>query len=147
MVSLPTERKAHFRNPQGYRLLMVVGSSELFIFCLDMLYPLTWVDGDGEWQPDRRYMTDRGSIPGIVTRFPGYERNRLAYLMHDSAYNDDGSGHGLWWRACETGCNTFRALTRQEADDLMRRMLIAEGVPASTARVIWAAVRVFGRRW
>ena len=79
---------------------------------------------------------------------PGFQRNHLTYLFHDSAYNwVAGRGHGLYYRGPDEIDFTFHAMTRREVDDLMREMLITEGVSPAVARCIWAAVRMFGRRW
>lgn len=138
----------HFHNPDGYSLRMIPGTRK-FEFTLSPIAPLTWVDESGrEWQPDRHYVTDLGSIPRIVSWVPGYEPSRLAFLFHDSAYVPvPGRGHGLYARMNDFHHAAFASLTRAQADDLMRQMLISEGVRSSAARVIWAAVRAFGPRW
>jgi hypothetical protein len=143
-----TERHPCFRNPQGYDMRMVPGK-DLFEFFLDYSDPLTYCDGAGhDWQPDRHFLTDRGSIPNVIARLPGFSRNRLAFLFHDSAYNYVyGRGHGLYRRMAGFHEFSFVPLTRRQADDLMREMLLAEGVAPWAARTIWAAVRVFARRW
>jgi hypothetical protein len=126
----------------------MVPGGDLFEFTLDQHAPLTYCDGGHEWQPDRHMLTDRGSIPAVVSWIPGFDRNRLAYLFHDSAYTlVRGRGHGLYVRAAGFHEYVFRKLTRRQADDMMRAMLLVEGVPATSARMIWAAVRVFARRW
>ena len=148
MISDAYQPPPCFRNPKGYTLSIVTGSRK-FEFQLDLLAPLTYLDGAGnDYEPDRHFWTDLGSVPWCEEWVPGYSRNRLAFIFHDSTYNTvPGLGHGLYVRA--PGFHEFRwvALTRRQSDDLMRVMLLAEGVRPSTARCIWAAVRVFGRRW
>ena len=138
-----------FYNPMGYDLHMVCGDNEWFEFNLDPVNPLTYWDATGgDWQPDRHFFTDRGSQGYFVSMVPGFERNRLAYLFHDSAYTWVAwKGHGLYYRAPDQIEFTFRPMTRRQVDDLMREMLITEGVRPWAARCIWAAVRAFGRRW
>lgn len=138
-----------FANPTGYALAMQTGTNR-FEFTLRDDAPLTWHDGDGySWQPDRHFCTDLGSVPSFVSWVPGYSPHRLAFLFHDSAYNSvAGHGHGLYKRVEGFYEFFFSPLTRRQADDLMRLMLISEGVRPSAARVIWLAVRAFGpRRW
>jgi hypothetical protein len=138
-----------FLNPTGYTMRMVCGSSEMFEYTADPVNPLTYWDlNGGDWQPDRHFFTDRGSIPACVSWLPGFGRNRLAYLFHDSAYSlVEGRGHGLYYRGPADLEFTWRPLAMREADDLMHAMLLAEGVRPWAARTIWAAVRTFGRRW
>ena len=140
---------ARFENEAGYAMTICPGTDKFF-FRLDEVLPLTYHDGPANsLQPDRRFSTDLGSIPDIVSWLPGYAPNRLAFLFHDSAYNTvSGRGHGLYLQTCGSGPFVFVSMSRRQVDDLMREMLIAEGVRPSAARVIWVAVRMFGpRRW
>jgi hypothetical protein len=138
-----------FCNEMGYDLHMVCGSDDQFEFILDPVNPLTYWDRDGgDWQPDRHFYTDRGSQGWLVAKVPGFERNRLGYLFHDSAYEVvEGRGHGLYYRGPADLEFTWRPLTRLQADTLMRDMLLTEGVRPWAARAIYWAVRAFGRRW
>lgn len=133
---------------RGYTVTPIMGSNK-FVFLLNVESPLTYRDASGaQWQPDRRFVTDFGSVPGWVSRIPGYQKNRLAYLFHDSAYNVvDGKGHGLYRRLPAEESFTFCPLRRSEVDAMMREMLVVEGVRRSAAWVIWGAVRAFGPRW
>ena len=146
---MPTDdNRPAFINPTGYDLHMVLGR-DLFEFALDPVHPLTYRDGHGyDWQPDRHFLTDRGSIPACVAWLPGYSRNRLAFLFHDSAYNQvDGHGHGLYSRLDGAAHYLFQPMTRARADGMMREMLVAEGLRRTAARAIWCAMRAFGPRW
>ena len=138
-----------FCNEMGYDLRMVCGSDDMFEFNLDPVNPLTFWDATGgDWQPDRHFYTDRGSIPACASWVPGFQRNRLAYLFHDSAYEMvEGRGHGLYYRGPADLEFTWRPLSMRQADDLMFDMLLTEGVRPWAARCIRCAVRVFGRRW
>lgn len=137
-----------FFHTSGYDLRMVPGK-DLFEFFLDDDAPLTYCDGAGhDWQPDRHFFTDRGSFWDIVSKLTGVARNQLAFLFHDSAYKTvDGLGHGLYRRMVGFDRFTFVRLSRRQIDDLMREMLLAEGVAPWAARVVWLAVRTFGTRW
>ena len=146
-----TYERPMFLNEMGYDMHMVCGTDDLFEFSLDPVNPLTFLDRDGgDWQPDRHFYTDRGSIPPIISKLPGFQRNRITYLFHDSGYTPvEGRGHGLYYRGPADLEFTWRPLTRLQVDALMLSMFPAEIKPPKpwAARSIYRFVRVFGRRW
>ena len=87
------------------------------------------------------YRYDRSTVPWIV----GWYKDRLGCvgcLVHDALYGTNGIP-GYWWD-CD---NPYRQFTRAEADELFRRLMIADRVDLMSAWTAWQAVRVFGRRW
>jgi hypothetical protein len=86
--------------------------------------------------------TDLGSVPKFAWSF-GFPPDGIgvrAYVIHDLLYRTCGT--------CVLAGVTYRSraaiYNRSEADDILRRGLIACGVPAWRARVVWAAVRAGG---
>ena len=69
--------------------------------------------------------TDLGSVPPLLWWLvrPYGDRATRPYLLHDALVRDPGT-------------------TRRDADNLLRRALEDEGVPALRARLVWAAVRI-----
>jgi hypothetical protein len=75
------------------------------------------------------FVTDLASFPRLVEPF--LHRNWwhwvISGLVHDFAYR------------------THLGKRRKAADDLMRRVAVAEGAPRWQAWIVWASVRLFGR--
>lgn len=106
--------------------------------------PLTYEDLKGDlMRPDRhREETDMGSVPKTVQwllpKWFAKDRYLPAYLFHDDAYDNHG-----WWFAVKGGWE-FRKLTRKQADDYLREMIISLGGSKANARAIWIGVRLGG---
>jgi|ERR1051325_8360214 hypothetical protein len=86
--------------------------------------------------------TDLGSVPQLAWSFgfPPDGEGVDAYVIHDLLYKTQGLC--LWsgekWRT------RSKPYSRSEADDILRRALIACGVSSWRARIVWAAVRLGG---
>lgn len=93
-------------------------------------------------RPDRHFTTDLGSVPKTLQALaPIYfakDRFPKSYIFHDSHYK-----HGGGWFAIKGGWE-FRRLTRKQADDILREMVLLEGGSRIAARLIWAGVRAGG---
>lgn len=80
---------------------------------------------------------DLASIPrplqGII---PKYRLSIAAPLGHDALYQRGG----------DTGIPGQRRYSREEADDLFRRLMAEAGVPKLRRVAAWLAVRLFGGR-
>ena len=111
----------------------------IYRFRLCPYVPLTLVDADGnEWQPDRYFFTDMGSIPRFPPILQGLvPKDRfLAFYLHDSAY----CFGGLY-------CNgVFRKLTRKQADDILFYGCRFDPIPGNlvVCSLIWQQVRLWG---
>ena len=107
----------------------------LYEFTLAIRDPLTYVGADGrEYQPDRRYQTDKGTIPRPLQVLMPSDLFERSFLLHDSGY----AFGGLWI----TGA--FVVMTRAAVDALLREMILAEGGTEVQAWMVYAAVRTFG---
>lgn len=86
--------------------------------------------------------TDLGSVPQLAWSlgFPPDGVGVRAYLVHDLLYRTKGTcaWTGFTWRTRK------QPYTRAEADAILRRGLIACGVPEWRAWAIWSAVRAGG---
>jgi hypothetical protein len=86
--------------------------------------------------------TDLGSVPQFAWSF-GFPPDGIgvrAYCIHDLLYRTQGScaWTGMTWRT------RAKPYSRAEADVILRKGLVACGVPTWRAWAIWAAVRVGG---
>ena len=104
---------------------------------------LDFKDNDGEHiNVGPGATTDLGSVPQIAWSlgFPPDGVGVPAYIVHDLLYRTKGTCEwsGMTWRTRKA------PYTRAEADAILRRGLIACGVPTWRATAIWAAVRVGG---
>lgn len=110
---------------------------------VDVCDTLTFRDTDGEtitFGPGAT--TDLGSTPEFSWSF-GFSPDGIgvrAYTIHDLLYRTKGL---CVWQGmtCRSRATPY---TRAEADEILRKGLIACGVAGWRARVIWAAVRVGG---
>ena len=94
----------------------------IYRFCLDADNPLTYQDAAGaDWQPDRHYLTDWGSIPNCLAWHLS-RTEALGFLLHDSAY----SHRGLWRRRPGDSAFTFCRLERDEVDRQLRDSYLAQ---------------------
>lgn len=104
--------------------------------------PLVWDDretaphgkGFGRVEFPAGSMTDLGSTPQPLRRFSIFDpwrTGRKGAVGHDYLYRN-----GKW--------PDGRAVTRAEADEFLRRAIIAEGHSAFTARLWWLGVRSGG---
>lgn len=88
---------------------------------------------------------DLSSIPNIgpVLWIVGEddELSTLAPLCHDALYRHDGAVPVEWL------VPYYRTFIRREADDLLYTLAVRQGCARWRARLAWAGVRVFGRRW
>ena len=110
-----------------------------FEFQSDLDDPLTCSLDGILYRPDNHFFTDKGSVPRMVqTIFPywfdraKYER---AYYFHDSAY-----AHGAVWVAVDGGW-VSKDVTREQADTMLRDMILLEGGSKANARLIYWGVR------
>ena len=107
-------------------------------FELNPDHPLTYQAENGEfWQPGKKFLTDWGSIPVPVQTLLAPD-DCLGYPFHDFGYGYGGlwySHGGLRW--------DFARLDRVDVDNLLLVMIAAQWGMAK-ARVVWAAVRLFG---
>src|SRR5262249_50982564 len=91
--------------------------------------PLIWLEpGRGRLIVPAGTMTDLASIPRLLRNLRALDpngRSRRPAVLHDWLY--------------QTG-----EKTRAEADQLLRRALLAEGVNRSVARIYWFGVRLGG---
>jgi hypothetical protein len=86
----------------------------------------------------RDYILDFGSVPWLLTWWadPLDPQQAPAYLLHDLLYER----HRVL-----TPCGV-EPVSRREADDAMRAVMVYCGTRASKARAIWLGVRVGGWR-
>lgn len=134
--------KSYFKNPDGFNLKYCPELSTwwttVYHFTLDRNSPLAFVDNDDEWQPNRSYHTDQGSIP----RFPGFIRmfwpkdRFLGFYIHDSGYTFGGLFKN----------GKFISMTRKQVDDLLFKMVLNDPNPGlkTSACIIWTEVRKWG---
>jgi len=102
--------------------------------------PLTFLSSDGaQYQPDRHFSSDGGSIPIFIQAIPAFQHDRYfrSYLFHDSA--------------CIHKCVFVKYdilfikqdISRHEANFMLRDMLLAEGATMVTAQMVLAAVEMY----
>jgi hypothetical protein len=118
------------------------------LWLVDMLqpYPLTYRDDNGKLYRTflETFKTDFGSIPAPVRGLPGMSSDRflLSYLFHDCAYQTHHQlvsiDNGKTWQP--------EALTRQQADQLLREMISNEPNPGNilARNLIYSQVRAWG---
>ena len=116
---------------------------EMYEFTNDDADPLTCCVDGILYRPDHHYKTDLGSVPRtfqfILPEYFAKDRYVKSYLFHDSAYN-----HGGVWVAVNGGWE-FKAITRKQADEMLRDMILLEGGSKANARLIYWGVRAGGR--
>lgn len=149
-LSLPIR----FEPPIGPRWLApilraVCGDTAIYRYHADEANPLTLVLADGtEYQPNRTFETDMGSIPLLLQAIPGgwYQKDRLlpAYILHD-----DGYGHGgLFVRRPGATEFTFEPMGKDKIDALLYVGALILGAPRKhAARIYWAVDRFGGGVW
>lgn len=87
---------------------------------------LIWQERGFRVEVPAGFVTDLASIPPILRGTLNVTGlSRRGSVLHDYAY-------------------CAQVLTRAQADDLLRRALIADGMSASTARLYWLGVRFAG---
>lgn len=69
------------------------------------------------------------------------ELSTLAPLAHDVFYRYEGAVPPEWMSPY------YRRFSRREADDLLYTLAVRQGCQRWRARIAWAAVRCFARRW
>lgn len=90
--------------------------------------PLVWFDGVLGFTVPVGALTDLASIPRILWNIPALDpdgESRSAAVAHDWLYRT-------------------HQLSRSDADDFLRKAIIARGGNAYTARMFWAGVRLGG---
>jgi hypothetical protein len=88
--------------------------------------PLIWQEKGFRVEVPIGFVTDLASIPAILRGALNVTGlSRRAAVLHDYAY-------------------CAQTLSREHADQLLRRALIADGMPATTARLYWLGVRTGG---
>jgi hypothetical protein len=108
---------------------------------------LTFHDSDGtQYQPDNHFLSDGGSIPPPLWSLPFLRMDPLAfprsYGLHDSAFRYGG----LYTRRPGDRLFHFEYMDRTQCDDLLRRMVAAEGARFATRTAIRAGVAI-GSFW
>jgi hypothetical protein len=114
---------------------------------------LTYI-GDDRWRLEQDYVYQDGehritvpagfefdlsSVPrALWSVIAPFELSVTAPLLHDFLYRYGGHPPGA--------IEPPRTYTRKEADELFRRVMEEEGVPAWRRHAAYAAVRLFGRR-
>ena len=101
----------------------------------------------GTWcQPKHHLVTDFGSIPPMLQGFPSLSRDRFAcqYLLHDTGCRY----RGIWVRRPFETVATFQAVSRLDADRLLRQSIGASPSNGNAAQrnMIYAGVRI-GAHW
>ncbi len=117
--------KAHFENPKGFILddLIDGESSGEFMFRLNLDSPLTYHDGKGgKIQPNRKYITDLGSVPKPLQTFVAPDKYKLSFLFHDSAWEHGG----LWYCAPGYEEYVFIPTSRRSSNRLLKAMIPVE---------------------
>lgn len=109
---------------------MFVGELDLLALTQPGLWsldaPLTWADAQITVTCPRGFVTDLASIPRPLRGLLDVNgRSRLPAVIHD------------WLYAAQT-------VTRAQADDLLRRMLLEQGMSPAAARLYWLGVRAGG---
>lgn len=141
-----------FLNPNGFTLRptgkLVPGwpfwrKRVEYEFTLDALTPLTFqVEERLFVQPDRHGLTDMGSIPELAQALVPKDCALRSFVFHDSACRE----HGLYFSSAVDRPFRLRCMTSVEVHDLLYDLVCVERGPIR-ARVIWAAVRLFGPRF
>lgn len=84
------------------------------------------------------FVFDLASVPrGVWWLIAPFELSIIAALLHDMLYGCGGC-------MPVDGCDPHRTYTRGEADDLFRRVMVDERVPAWRRKLSYQAVRTFG---
>ena len=124
----------YFENPMGFELKKVP-ASDLYLFRLDAKKPLQFHLISGQIvQPDKKMLTDMASVPRCFQWLPSMAKDSfLAPYFHDSAYKN----HGIYVDGQKV------AMTRKEADEMLRDMIHAEG-GKTACWIYYAGVRCFG---
>lgn len=114
----------------------------LFEFNLDDGTPMAFRAADGlRLKPNRTFARyDFGSVPLVLQSLVSPLCSPRGFACHDSFYQF----HGCW--EAHDGEDRWTPMTRRQADDLLRRMMRAEGCTGWTAFKAWLAVRVGGSR-
>lgn len=93
------------------------------------------------------YRYDRGSVPDAVAWIVSKDDLGCAGpLVHDALYVNEGIV-GSVMTADYPACIPWRSFTRAETDELFHAVMLADKVSSWRARLAWAAVRLFARRW
>lgn len=88
--------------------------------------PLRWASPELDIIIPQGFKTDLASIPRVFQNMLDVDgRSRLPAILHDWLY-------------------TLQPCTREFADDMLRKALVAYGESEFTARVYWSGVRVGG---
>ena len=142
VLSLPIRYDA----PLGPWLLRVwAGPTAIYRYHADLEHPLTLVLSDGtEYQPDRTFETDMGSVPLFLQGLPGglYQKDRWlpAYLPHDSGYTHGG----LFVRRPGEAAFRFEPMGKDKVDAILYVSVLILGGPRWNASTIYWAVDRFG---
>lgn len=88
--------------------------------------------------------SDLASIPSAFKWLVSNDdyRVRKPALIHDEMYNREGRLRGFFWL---DKYHYAVKITRKHADDIFYRALVEEGLSKFKARLMWLAVRLFGR--
>jgi hypothetical protein len=94
------------------------------------------------YRTDNHFFTDKGStgrlLPLLVPAWFDRAKYEKSFSFHDSAYSNGGV-----WVAVNGGWE-FKKITRKQADEMLRDMILLEGGSKSNARLIYWGVRAGG---
>ena len=136
-------------QPDGYDLIQVQVQSWLWLWS-DALYnvalnpdnPLTFIEADGTMRRPvlGSYYSDLGSIPVFFQGIPGMMKDEwlCSYIMHDFCV-DSG---GIWTKGPQDACFTLQPMTRLLCDQMLKRMIAAQGASTMEQWVIYRGVRL-----
>ena len=136
-------------EPDGYDLVQVsvnpwldLWADPLYRVTIDQDNPLTFVEADGTMRRPvlGSYYSDMGSIPVFFQGIPGMGKDRwlVSYAMHDFMCDA-----GYLWELPE-GSTTWQQapMTRILCDQMLRRMIAAQGASPMEQWVIYRGVRL-----
>lgn len=113
-----------------------------FEFSNDPSTPLTYTEGNIEYQPDRHFITDGGSIPPPLWDAPfvslGPWDFPRAYPFHDSGFTYGG----LYIRFSDDSEFRFTLLVRAQLNRLLCRMILADGGDWIDAKTVGAGLAI-----
>jgi len=144
------ENLMYFANPEGYVLKKIRNERRLFFpdkaiyrFTLDQGSPLTFCANSGaDYQPNRQYETDMGSIPLFLQWRIQKDRFLLSFLFHDSAWTHGG----MWVRNKYSEEFRFVDMSRWQSNMLLSSMVRCEGATRRELGYIMAGVSI-GAAW
>jgi hypothetical protein len=141
-------------------------TKSIFLFKLDEVRPVT-LEYEGRFiRPNKKFKTDKGSIPTLLRGILPHDRYELEMIFHDSPY-ERMSEHGKGFWVCDTldGVYKFDYFSRLEVDEILRDSMRIDiradwnedaqdyiindrdHATAAMAATVFGVVRAFGPRW